>query len=82
MTPHLKPKILFEDANVIVLSKPAGLLSQGEIKKDENLVGWLRGHLGRHYVGLVHRLDRNTSGLMVIAKRTKAARRLTESLQD
>src|SRR5439155_138429 len=36
----------------------------------------------RNYVGLVHRLDRNTSGLMVVAKRTKAARRLTEALQQ
>jgi len=44
-------------------------------------VDWLRQYLGRHYVGLVHRLDRNVSGVMIVAKRSKAARRLTEALQ-
>ena len=75
------PNILFEDSHLIVLNKPAGLLSQGEISGDANLVDWLRVYLGRNYVGLVHRLDRNTSGAMIVAKRTKAARRLTEALQ-
>jgi 23S rRNA pseudouridine1911/1915/1917 synthase len=77
----LAPRILFEDTHLIVLDKPAGLLSQGEHTGDLNLVDWLRQYLGRPYVGLVHRLDRNTSGILVVAKRTKAAQRLTESLQ-
>lgn len=77
----MTPRILFEDANVIVLSKPAGLLSQGAKEGEANLVDWLRGYLERHYVGLVHRLDRNVSGLMVVAKRTKAASRLSEALK-
>ena len=75
-------KIHFEDPHLIVVSKPAGLLSQGEHTGDENLVDLLRVHFGRNYVGLIHRLDRNTSGLMVIAKRTKSAQRLTQSLQE
>lgn len=79
-TAELSIRILFEDSHLVVLSKPAGLLSQGEKTGDTNLVDWLRGHFGRPYVGLVHRLDRNTSGLMVVAKRTKSARRLTEAL--
>jgi 23S rRNA pseudouridine1911/1915/1917 synthase len=78
----LKPKIIFEDPHLIVLSKPAGLLSQGEHTGDPNLVDGLRSYLGRPYIGLVHRLDRNTSGLMVVAKRTKSAQRLTQSLQE
>lgn len=78
----LKPKIIFEDQHLVVLSKPAGLLSQGEKKGDPNLVDWLRDYFGRHYVGLIHRLDRNTSGLMVVAKRSKAALRLTKALQE
>lgn len=65
----------------MVINKPAGLLSQGEEKGDENLVDLLRVYLGRNYVGLVHRLDRNTSGLMVVAKRSKSAERLTEALK-
>lgn len=77
----LTPRILFEDTHLLVLDKPAGLLSQGEHTGDLNLVDWLRQYLGRPYVGLVHRLDRNTSGILVVAKRTKAAQRLTDSLQ-
>jgi len=45
-------------------------------------VNWLRHYWGRSYVGLVHRLDRNASGLMVVGKRTKAARRLTQALRE
>ena len=76
------PTIIFEDTHLLVLSKPAGLLSQGDISESENVVDWCREHFGRHYVGLVHRLDRNTSGLMVVGKRTKSAARLTKALQD
>lgn len=75
-------EVLYEDQHLIVINKPAGMLSQGEHKGDPNVVDWLRERWGRPYVGLVHRLDRNTSGVMVVAKRTKAATRLTEALQD
>ena len=78
----LAPKILFEDTHLVVISKPAGLLSQGEASGEANLVDWGREYFGRNYVGLVHRLDRGTSGLMVIAKRSKAADRLTETLKN
>ncbi|MBY0472565.1 RluA family pseudouridine synthase [bacterium] len=78
----LSPSILFEDTHLLVVNKPAGLLSQGEKTGDENLVDWCRGHFGRNYVGLVHRLDRNTSGILVIGKRTKSANRLTTALQE
>lgn len=80
--PPLEPRIVFEDTHLLVVSKPAGLLSQGERTGDENLVDWCRSRFGRPYVGLVHRLDRGTSGLMVIAKRTKSADRLTQALKD
>ena len=82
MTDFEPPRIIFEDPHLVVLSKPAGLLSQGEISGDKNLVDWLREYFGRHYVGLVHRLDRNTSGLMVVAKRSKSADRMTQALQE
>jgi 23S rRNA pseudouridine1911/1915/1917 synthase len=81
LPPELTPGVLFEDQHLIVVDKPAGLLSQGEKKGDPNLVDWLRERVQRDYVGLVHRLDRNTSGAMVVAKRTKSAQRLTEALQ-
>ena len=80
--PHPPIRIFFEDPHLIVLSKPPGLLSQGEKTGEPNLVDILRVYFGRNYVGLIHRLDRATSGLMVVAKRTKSARRLTEALQS
>jgi 23S rRNA pseudouridine1911/1915/1917 synthase len=79
----MKPfEILFEDQHLIVLSKAPGILSQSDISGDESLVDLLRTHFGRNYVGLIHRLDRNTSGLMVVAKRSKSAERLTQQLQN
>lgn len=66
----------------MVIDKPAGLLSQGEHTGEPNLVDWARGHVGRNYIGLIHRLDRNTSGIMILAKRSKSAQRLTEALQS
>jgi 23S rRNA pseudouridine1911/1915/1917 synthase len=78
----LVPTVIFEDTHLVVVSKPAGLLAQGESTGDVNLVDWCRGYFGRNYVGLVHRLDRNTSGMMVVAKRSKAADRLSEALRE
>lgn len=75
-------RILFEDQHLAVLSKAAGLLSQGDASGEPSLVDLLRTHFGRNYVGLIHRLDRNTSGLMVVAKRSKSAERLTAQLQS
>lgn len=73
--------LLFEDPHLLVLSKPSGLLSQADKTGEPSLVDLLRVYLGRNYVGLVHRLDRNTSGIMIVAKRTKSAQRLTDALQ-
>jgi 23S rRNA pseudouridine1911/1915/1917 synthase len=75
-------RILFEDTHLLVLSKAPGILSQGDASGDPSLVDLLRSHFGRNYVGLIHRLDRNTSGLMVVAKRSKSAERLTAQLQS
>ncbi len=81
LNPSLTPKVLFEDPNLLVIDKPAGLLSQADHSGEPSVVTWAQGYLGRPYVGLIHRLDRNTSGTLVLAKRTKAAGRLTEAIQ-
>ncbi|MBI2711939.1 MAG: RluA family pseudouridine synthase [Bdellovibrio sp.] len=75
-------EILFEDPHLIVLVKPAGLLSQSDHSEEPSLVTHLRTYLKRNYVGLIHRLDRNTSGIMIVAKRTKSAQRLSQSLLE
>ena len=77
-----RASIIFEDQHLVVLQKPAGMLSQSDHSGQLSLVDALRTHFGRHYVGLIHRLDRNTSGIMIVAKRSKAAERLTAQLQD
>jgi RluA family pseudouridine synthase len=76
-------EILLEDNHLLVISKPAGLLSQAgpqdAVALPEVLAAYRRdaeGKTGRGFVGLVHRLDRNVSGIMVIAKTSKAASRI------
>jgi len=68
-------KVWFEDAHLIVIDKPAGLLSIASTAEDERtayylLTDYLRGNQpkGRERVWIVHRLDKETSGLMVFAK--------------
>lgn len=82
-------KILFEDEHLMVIEKPEGLLSiatESE-KKDTvyaHLTNYVRGglELGRERVWIVHRLDRETSGLMVFARTEAAKRTLQENWQD
>lgn len=81
--------ILFEDNHIIVAYKPCGLLSQEDISKDKDILTELKQYIkvkynkeGNVYLGLVHRLDRNTSGVMVFARTSKAASRLSSSIQN
>lgn len=76
-------RILFEDNHLLAIDKPAGLLSQGDVTGDANVVDLAKDYRkrqenkpGEAYVGLVHRLDRPVSGVLVLAKTTKAASRL------
>jgi RluA family pseudouridine synthase len=70
--------IVWEDDGLIAVNKPAGVLSQGgEGGAGINLVDLARAHLGRPDVGVLHRLDRNVSGVVLIAKHPQAARAMT-----
>ena len=80
--------ILYEDNHIIVAIKPYNVLSQGDSTKDSSMVDYLKDYLkekyhkpGNVYLGLVHRLDRPVSGIMVFAKTSKAAERLSKSFQ-
>lgn len=81
--------ILYEDNHIIVVVKPMGVLSQaGEMDKLD-MVNLLKQYLkekydkpGNVYLGLVHRLDLNVSGVMVFAKTSKAAKRLSEQVRS
>ncbi|MFT7699957.1 MAG: 23S rRNA pseudouridine1911/1915/1917 synthase, partial [Candidatus Krumholzibacteriia bacterium] len=80
--------VIYEDNHLLVLDKPAGLLAQGDHSGAETVVDVAAAYLkqkyskpGNVYVGLVHRLDRNVSGVMVIARTSKAAARLSEQFR-
>ena len=76
--------VLFEDNHCLVVNKPAGLPSQRDDTGSESLVDLVTRYLkeryekpGNVYVGLLHRLDQPTSGVVLIAKTSKAAGRLS-----
>lgn len=80
-------KILFEDNHIMVVIKPQNIPTQGDSSEDESLLDKVKKYIkekyekpGNVYVGLVHRLDRPTGGVMVFAKTSKAAARLSEQL--
>ncbi len=82
-------KILHEDNHIIVVLKPQGVPCCGDESGDENLLDAVKNYIrtayrkpGNVYVGLVHRLDRPTGGVMVFAKTSKAAARLSEQMRS
>ena len=79
--------ILYEDNQIIVVLKPQMTACCPDESKDENLFDQIKAYLkeaylkqGNVYLGLVHRLDRPTGGVMVYAKTSKAAGRLCDGL--
>lgn len=81
--------ILFEDNHIIVVLKPQNLPSCEDASKDLDLLTMVKDYIkvkynkqGNVYVGLVHRLDRPTGGVMVFAKSSKAASRLSAQIVD
>lgn len=82
-------KILFEDNHLLVVEKPVNIPVQADDSKDANLLDMLKEYLkekyqkpGNVYLGLVHRLDRPVGGVMVFAKTSKAASRLSEQVRN
>lgn len=81
--------VLFEDNHLLAVHKPAGLLVQGDRSGDPTLLDAAGGYLkdkfakpGKVYLGLVHRLDRNVSGVVLLARTSKAAGRLSGQFRD
>lgn len=78
------PAILYEDNHLLVLNKPTGIATMGALEGEPSVVEWARADLKRRYakpgnvyIGVVHRLDAWASGVLVLAKTSKAAARLT-----
>jgi 23S rRNA pseudouridine955/2504/2580 synthase len=73
----LEERILYEDADVLVLDKPAGLAVHGGSGVSLGAIELMRAaRPAAHSLGLVHRLDRDTSGCLLLAKRQSSLRRL------
>ena len=81
--------ILYEDNHLLVVEKPCNIPVQRDISNDEDLLTILKNYLkrkynkkGNVYLGLIHRLDRPVGGIMVFAKTSKAASRLSEQIRS
>lgn len=82
-------KVIYEDNHIIVVEKPANIPSQGDKTGDLDMLTIIKAYLkekynkpGNVYLGLVHRLDRPVGGVMVFAKTSKAAARLSEQVRE
>lgn len=81
-------KMLYEDNHLIAVHKPAGILVQGDESGDVCLMDMVKEFLkekyqkpGKVFLGLIHRLDRPVSGIVLFAKTSKGASRLSEQFR-
>ena len=82
-------KVIYEDNHIIVVEKPVNIPSQGDKTGDIDMLTIIKDYLkekynkpGNVYLGLIHRLDRPVGGVMVFAKTSKAAARLSEQVRE
>lgn len=82
------PTVVYEDNHLIAIVKPFGMPSQADDSGDLPANEWVTGYIrekyqkpGNVFVGLLHRLDRPAGGLMLFAKTSKAAERMSEMFQ-
>jgi len=84
-----KLNVLYEDNHIIVVEKKPNVLCQSDYTKDLDLLTMVKDYVkekyqkpGNVYIGLVHRLDRPVGGIMVFARTSKAAARLSKMIQN
>ncbi|MBR3255952.1 MAG: RluA family pseudouridine synthase [Clostridia bacterium] len=84
-----KIKVLFEDNHILVVEKTPNIPSQADKTRDIDMLSLAKNYIkqkynkpGNVYLGLVHRLDRPVGGVMVFAKTSKAASRLSEEVRN
>ena len=85
----MKLNVIYEDNHIIVVIKPVGVPTQADKTGDIDMLTIIKEYLkekynkpGNIYLGLVHRLDRMVGGVMVFAKTSKAASRLSEYIRN
>ena len=81
--------IVYEDNHLIIINKSAGVLSQSDCTKDLSLVEKVKNYIktkyqkkGNVFLGLVNRLDRPTSGLVIFSKTSKSLSRMNKLIKD
>ena len=81
--------VIYEDNHLLAVVKPYGVPSQEDETGDEDMLKLCKAYIGEKYnkpgavyLGLVHRLDRPTSGVMVFARTSKSAARLSAQIQN
>lgn len=81
--------ILYEDNHILVIEKPINIPVQADASQDLDVLTMVKNYIkekykkpGNVYIGLVHRLDRPVGGLMVFARTSKAAERLSKQIQN
>ena len=87
--PKLSLEVLYEDNHLLVVNKPAGLATQGVVEGAASVLTEAKAYLkqkykkpGNVYLGVVSRLDAAVSGILVLARTSKAADRLTKQFQS
>lgn len=82
-------KVLYEDNHIIAVVKPAGVLTQGDKSGEASLMEMVKVYLkekykkpGNVFLGLVHRLDKPVSGIVLFGKTSKGASRLSEQFRN
>jgi len=82
-------KVLYEDNHLIAVLKPAGVLTQGDSSGEESLMDFVKEYLkekykkpGKVFLGLLHRLDKPVSGIILFAKTSKGASRLSGQFRN
>ena len=85
----MEEQIVFEDNHLLIINKKLGQLVQGDKTGDESLLDTIKKFIkkrdnkpGNVFLGLVHRIDRPTSGLVIYAKTSKALSRLTQMVKN
>lgn len=81
--------VIYEDNHIVVVVKPQNVPSQADESGDLDMLSMVKAYVkekynkpGEAYIGLVHRLDRPTGGIMVFARTSKAANRLSEQIKN
>jgi 23S rRNA pseudouridine1911/1915/1917 synthase len=83
---NINEHILFEDKDILVIDKPAGLQVErdrfGHLSLEEEVQNYLEKYHRNHYLGIVHRIDRPVSGVIILAKTLSVLKKLQIQMQE